>query len=83
MGHDDRAPGDLSDVLDVRLSSLTASDLLLSQTDVPLVHELIPILELLQTDLIKVRDSPKLPDTIRLAAICDLYYSTRTARPKR
>lgn len=44
------------------------------------MHEVIPILELLETDLTKVRDSSDLPDIIRVAAIAALlvvgkYYA--------
>ncbi len=39
------------------------------QAEVPLVHEFIPILEAIEHDLTKVRDSRELPHVIRIAAI--------------
>lgn len=43
----------------------------------PLVHEVIPILEAMEHDLTKVRDSPELPRVIRIAAIAALLVVSK------
>ena len=44
---------------------------------VPLVHEVIPILEAMEHDLAKVRDSRELPNVIRIAAIAGLLVVSK------
>jgi hypothetical protein len=51
--------------------------LLFSQAEVPLVHEVIPILEAMEHDLAKVRDSGELPNVIRIAAIAGLLVVSK------
>ncbi|KAI0061954.1 hypothetical protein BV25DRAFT_1804810, partial [Artomyces pyxidatus] len=66
---------ELKDVLQV--SEVTD---LFSQSEVPLVHEVVPMLETLEQQLTHVRDSVELPNTIRVAAHASLimvgkYYA--------
>jgi hypothetical protein len=44
---------------------------------VPLVHEVIPMLEAMEHDLTKVRDSLELPTVIRIAAIAALLMISK------
>ncbi|KAJ6547933.1 hypothetical protein DFH09DRAFT_926647 [Mycena vulgaris] len=53
---------------------------LFSQAEVPLIYEVIPMLEALEDKLMNVRDDPELPTVIRIAAIASLivvgkYYA--------
>ncbi|KAJ6619310.1 hypothetical protein B0H10DRAFT_1793912 [Mycena sp. CBHHK59/15] len=53
---------------------------LFSQAEVPLIYEVIPMLERLEEELTNVRDDPNLPTVIRIAAVAGLlvvgkYYA--------
>lgn len=50
---------------------------LFSQAEVPLVYEVIPLLEAMEHDLVKVRDAAELPDIIRVAAIAGLLVISK------
>lgn len=41
------------------------------------MHEVIPMLESMETDLARVRDSPELPNAIRIAAIAALLIVSK------
>lgn len=54
--------------------------LLFSKAEVPLVYEVIPLLEALEDELTNLRDDATMPDVIRIAAIAALivvgkYYA--------
>ena len=50
---------------------------LFSAAEVPLAHEVIPMLEAMEHDLTKVRDSSELPEVIRVAAIAGLLVISK------
>jgi hypothetical protein len=45
--------------------------------DVPLIHEVIPMLEAMEHDLQQVCDAPALPKIIRIAAIAGLLVLSK------
>lgn len=54
--------------------------ILFSEAEVPLVHDVIPMLEAMEHDLTRIRDSHELPTVIRIATIAALlvifkYYA--------
>ncbi|KAF8960348.1 hypothetical protein BDZ97DRAFT_1905934 [Flammula alnicola] len=51
--------------------------LLFSKAEVPLVHEVIPMLEAMEHDLTKIRNSHELPAVIRIAAIAALLIISK------
>ena len=51
--------------------------ILFSEAEVPLVHEVIPMLEAMEHDLTRVRDSHELPTVIRIAAIAALLIISK------